>query len=36
MLKTPLFSSIFSLIAAMAWLRTDRPSVRSRVVVVIT
>lgn len=36
MLKTPLFSSIFSFIAAIAWLRTDRPSVRSRVVVVIT
>lgn len=35
-LKTPLFSSIFSLMTAMAWFRTESPSVLSRVVVVIT
>lgn len=35
-LKTPRFSSMRSLMAVMAWLSTDRPSVRSRVVVVMT
>lgn len=35
-LNTPLFSSIFSLMTVIAWLRTERPSVLSSVVVVIT